>query len=149
MPGQVAGASKRPETEPAAAPVAAPVGGEAEREQIRRPAIESNVMHQGHGGHDFQFDYLDRMLRAGTAWFTSGLSPYAIWSAWFDWSLHSMRSPGRQLDLWQALLINEAKGDLGIVARPSAKTPRPDFLAPGRSLGLPRLHRLWNLRPRD
>ncbi|MEZ5854374.1 MAG: alpha/beta fold hydrolase [Hyphomicrobiaceae bacterium] len=81
----------------------------APEEQSRRPAIESGVMHERHCDHDLQFDYLDRFLRASTAQLTSGLSPYAIGAAWFDWSLHTMRSPGRQLDLWQAFLVNESK----------------------------------------
>jgi polyhydroxyalkanoate synthase len=84
-------------------------GPPAEPQQQPRPAIETGFMHRQGGEHDLQFDYLDRFLRASTARLTSGLSPYAIGAAWFDWSLHFFRSPGRQLDLWQKLLVNEAK----------------------------------------
>ncbi|MGE0701986.1 MAG: poly-beta-hydroxybutyrate polymerase N-terminal domain-containing protein, partial [Hyphomicrobiaceae bacterium] len=65
----------------------------------RPPIGNGHLSHPTQGRHELQFEYLDRFLRAGTARFTLGLSPHAIGAAWFDWSLHLLRSPGRQLDL--------------------------------------------------
>ncbi|MDX2158852.1 MAG: alpha/beta fold hydrolase [Hyphomicrobiaceae bacterium] len=62
-----------------------------------------------HGDYEPQFDYVDRFVRASTARLTLGLSPHAIGAAWFDWSLHMVRSPGRALDLWQAALAKQAR----------------------------------------
>ena len=42
---------------------------------------------------------LDRLLHAGAAPLTGGLSPVALSLAWADWAWHLAVSPGRQMDL--------------------------------------------------
>jgi len=44
-------------------------------------------------------DILDRMLHAGLARFTSGVSPAALAAAYWDWAAHLAASPGKQLQL--------------------------------------------------
>ena len=44
-------------------------------------------------------DYLDRAFSATQARLTMGLSPYAMASAWYDWTHALLRSPGRQAEL--------------------------------------------------
>ena len=45
---------------------------------------------------------LDKGLRAAQARFTGGISPIALTSAFSDWALHLMSSPGKQLALLEA-----------------------------------------------
>jgi poly[(R)-3-hydroxyalkanoate] polymerase subunit PhaC len=45
------------------------------------------------------FQLIDRMAHAGLARFTAGLSPAALFSAYFDWAVNLMLAPGKQLDL--------------------------------------------------
>ncbi len=42
---------------------------------------------------------LDRLVQAWQARFTGGLSPAALWLAYFDWLLHLSNSPGSQARL--------------------------------------------------
>jgi polyhydroxyalkanoate synthase len=42
---------------------------------------------------------MDRLSRAVTARFTQGISPYALYAAWFDWASHLSHAPGRLLEL--------------------------------------------------
>ncbi|MGH9810923.1 MAG: poly-beta-hydroxybutyrate polymerase N-terminal domain-containing protein, partial [Terriglobia bacterium] len=44
------------------------------------------------------FDTMDRLSRAVTARFTQGISPYALYAAWFDWASHLSHAPGRLLE---------------------------------------------------
>jgi polyhydroxyalkanoate synthase subunit PhaC len=45
------------------------------------------------------FDTMDRLSRAVTARFTQGISPHALYDAWFDWVSHLSYAPGRLLEL--------------------------------------------------
>jgi polyhydroxyalkanoate synthase len=42
---------------------------------------------------------MDRVERAVTARFTHGISPHALYAAWFDWASHLANAPGRLLEL--------------------------------------------------
>jgi polyhydroxyalkanoate synthase len=88
-PGSVA----RPE------PANAPRGSAA-----RMPPTPQATAHDG-----FSFDNLDRIARAATGRFTHGVSPNAMSAAWFDWTSHLLRAPGRQLELSAAAWTNLAR----------------------------------------
>ena len=46
------------------------------------------------------FETFDRMAHALIARGTLGISPHAVFVAWFDWASHLAKAPGRQLELW-------------------------------------------------
>jgi polyhydroxyalkanoate synthase len=45
------------------------------------------------------FQTLNHVARAMTARVTQGISPYAQYTAWYDWLSHLLRAPGRQMEL--------------------------------------------------
>ncbi len=45
------------------------------------------------------FETMDRVERAVAARFTHGISPHALYAAWFDWASHLANAPGRLLEL--------------------------------------------------
>jgi len=45
------------------------------------------------------FETMDRLGRAVTARLTQGISPHAIYGAWFDWASHLVNAPGRLVEL--------------------------------------------------
>lgn len=70
--------------------------------------LPENGLSRG-ASYEFQFDYLDRFMRAGAARLTLGLSPHAIGAAWFDWWVHLMRSPGRRTDIMAAATSHQMR----------------------------------------
>lgn len=42
---------------------------------------------------------MDRLGRAVTARLTQGISPHALYAAWFDWASHLANAPGRLIEL--------------------------------------------------
>ncbi|MEZ5787753.1 MAG: alpha/beta fold hydrolase [Xanthobacteraceae bacterium] len=75
------------------------------------------------------FETLDRLTRAVTARFTHGISPYAQFAAWSDWSVHLASATGRQIEL--ALAALRAGGRFANFVGRSAlgKSPEPPFTA--------------------
>lgn len=63
---------------------------------------------------------LDRLVQAWQARFTGGLSPAALWLAYFDWLLHLSNSPGSQ-----ARLIEQAWRDAMLLTAYTAKSVDP------------------------
>ena len=45
------------------------------------------------------FETMDRLGRAVTARLTQGISPHALYAAWFDWASHLANTPGRLIEL--------------------------------------------------
>ncbi|GIL02793.1 MAG: poly-beta-hydroxybutyrate polymerase [Alphaproteobacteria bacterium] len=55
------------------------------------------------------FETLDRVGAAITARFTQGISPYAQFAAWFDWTAHLAGAPGRMTELWLEAVTAQAR----------------------------------------
>ncbi len=66
---------------------------------VEKPPAPASA-HDGPGPGLPSFETFDRMSRALTARVTQGISPHALYAAWFDWASHLARAPGRQMELW-------------------------------------------------
>ncbi len=77
--------------------------------------------------YEIQFDYLDRFMRAAAARLTLGLSPHAVGAALFDWSIHMLRSPGRQADLAGAAIAYHARLAHYAMSCAFGRTAEPPF----------------------
>jgi polyhydroxyalkanoate synthase len=55
------------------------------------------------------FETMDRVERAVAARFTNGISPYALYAAWFDWASHLANAPGRLLELGMEAMNTTAR----------------------------------------
>jgi polyhydroxyalkanoate synthase len=70
------------------------------------------------------FETMDRVGRAVLARFTQGISPHALYDAWFDWASHLVGAPGRLLELGieaaslGATFARFASGSLSETAKP-------------------------------
>lgn len=61
---------------------------------------------------------IDRLVHAASARATAGVSPAALWLAWFDWAWHLAGSPGRQVALAQRIVQHWQSGLSGSFPRP-------------------------------
>jgi poly[(R)-3-hydroxyalkanoate] polymerase subunit PhaC len=109
-------------------------GESVANEQVRkvvqaRPGKDTKVTARPPDPHNgFSFDNLDRIARAAAGRFTQGVSPNAMASAWFDWTSHLMRAPGRQLELSLTAWTNFARV-VRYAGRAMGRTQvRPPFL---------------------
>ena len=73
--------------------------------------------------HESPTQRLDRLLHAGAASLTRGLSPVSLSLAWADWAWHLALSPGRQMEL--AALATQLAGDSARVALGAAAQAEP------------------------
>ena len=76
-------------------------------------------------------DAPDRMLHAGLARFTAGISPAAVGLAFTDWWMHLAGSPGKQAQLAQSVWSKATRLALA-TARGTAGTPAAPCIAPER-----------------
>jgi polyhydroxyalkanoate synthase len=81
---------------PAASPAPAPVPAPAAPAPPRIPAAAALPAEARLGP---TFRSVDRILRAGEARVTQGISPTAVGGAWLDWAVHLARAPGKRMEL--------------------------------------------------
>ena len=67
----------------------------------RPPKIQAPTPHRtaSEGARVPSFETMDRLGRAVTARLTQGISPHALYAAWFDWATHLANAPGRLIEL--------------------------------------------------
>jgi polyhydroxyalkanoate synthase len=92
---------EKPKDEPPAERAAVADGGVRARKAAGPPRTFA--------ANEISFDNIDRMARATMGRFTQGVSPTAMAAAWFDWSSHLARAPGRQLELTLKAWTNLAR----------------------------------------
>jgi polyhydroxyalkanoate synthase subunit PhaC len=72
------------------------------------------------------FETFDRVGRALSARLTQGISPHALYAAWFDWASHLANAPGRLLELW-GLAANTNTRLSRFAAQSLSETVEPPF----------------------
>ena len=72
------------------------------------------------------FETFDRVGRALSARLTQGISPHALYAAWFDWASHLANAPGRLLELW-GLAANTNARLARFAAQSLSETVEPPF----------------------
>ncbi|MHA7828516.1 MAG: PHA/PHB synthase family protein [Roseovarius sp.] len=79
------------------------------------------------------FQDIDRHMRAITALYTGGVSPFSVFQAWSDWAMHLSRAPGRQIELAEHAAHNTfdilsfaAKASLDNTVEPPFKPKKHD-----------------------
>ncbi|HZP08031.1 PHA/PHB synthase family protein [Methyloceanibacter sp.] len=77
------------------------------------------------------FETMDRLARAVTARFTQGVSPHALFAAWFDWASHLAYAPGRQLELGLEAITASAQLAHLLAQGTSGNHGEPPFPQPG------------------
>ncbi len=87
------------------------------------------------------FETMDRVERAVAARLTHGISPHALYAAWFDWASHLANAPGRVLELGLEAVNASARFAQGKVCltcfgsrpswpkKPGGRAPRAKFAA--------------------
>lgn len=70
------------------------------------PAIKPAAPAGARAGGPALYREMDRVVHAGVAKATSGLSPSVLGEAWMDWAVHLAISPGKQLQLVESALLN-------------------------------------------
>jgi polyhydroxyalkanoate synthase len=71
---------------------------------------------------------LDKMVRAMVARYSGGVSPYSVFQAWSDWSLHLSRAPGRQVEMAELAGRNAVKLLEYNVNSAMGLKPKPPFM---------------------
>src|ERR1700687_2477724 len=72
------------------------------------------------------FETMDRLGRAVTARLTQGVSPHALYAAWFDWASHLAHAPGRLIELGLEA-VNTGARLAKFAARSLSEDTKPPF----------------------
>jgi polyhydroxyalkanoate synthase len=72
------------------------------------------------------FETMDRVERAVAARLTHGISPHALYAAWFDWASHLAHAPGRLLEL-ELEAVNALVRFAQFAAHSLSKDAKPPF----------------------
>jgi polyhydroxyalkanoate synthase len=94
------------------------------RQVARGVDLPSTSPPAAHGMDLPSFETLNHVARAMIARFTQGISPHALFAAWFDWQSHLSRAPGRQLELSLQALVFVARLS-GLASGRAAELPFP------------------------
>ena len=94
------------------------------------------------------FETMDRLGRAVTARLTQGISPHAIYDAWFDWASHLANAPGRLIELGLEA-VNIGARFARYAAQSFSEDARPPFEPQLHALERRPMHSLGGVVKRD